>query len=178
MSTLDGTKKVGVAFRSPGYYYTQNHLTQGIQVFNDVTETDDNGRTKVTEKAADRAIRAVLEGEVDCLVDNIHDFRKRIKKNKQATEKLVVTNLSERRKVVDMDEMEYLYNLGLVELHTPVLLGNIYDDRSPQVDPEPTTIGRCIFNRILPDEMRFVQDTMGKKQLQDLVAKILSAGRS
>ncbi len=171
MSMLDGTKKVGVAFRSPGYYYTQNHLTPGVQVFNDVTETDDNGRTKVIEKAADRAIRAVLEGEVECIIDNIHDFRKRIKKNKQATEKMVVTNLSERRKVVDMDEMEYLYNLGLVELHTPILLGNIYDDRSPQVDPEPTTVGRCIFNRILPDEMRFVQDTMGKKQLQDLVAR-------
>ncbi len=171
MSALDGSVKVGVAFRSPGYYYTQNHLTPGVQVFNDVTETDDNGRTKVTEKAADRVLRAVLDGEVDCIVDNIHDFRKRIKKNKDAKEKLVVTNLSERRKVVDMDEMEYLYNLGLVELHTPILLGNIYDDRSPQVDPEPTTVGRCIFNRILPDEMRFVQDTMGKKQLQDLVAK-------
>ncbi len=171
MSSLDGSVKVGVAFRSPGYYYTQNHLTKGVQVFNDVTETDDNGRTKVIEKAADRAIRAVLEGEVDCIIDNVHDFRKRIKKNKAAIEKMTVTNLSERRKVVDMDEMEYLYNLGLVELHTPILLGNIYDDRSPQVDPEPTTIGRCIFNRILPDEMRFVQDTMGKKQLQDLVAK-------
>ncbi len=171
LSMLDGSVKVGVAFRSPGYYYTQNHLTPSVQIFNDVTETDDNGRTKVTEKAADRALRAVLDGEVDCIVDNIHDFRKRIKKNKVAQEQLVVTNLSERRKVVDMDEMEYLYNLGLVELHTPILLGNIYDDRSPQIDPEPTTVGRCIFNRILPDEMRFVQDTMGKKQLQDLVAK-------
>ncbi len=171
MSTLDGSKSVGVAYRSPGYYHTQNHLTPGVQVFNDVTETDDNGRVKVTEKAADRVIRAVLEGEVDCMVDNIHDFRKRIKKNKTATEKMVVTNLSERRKVVDMDEVEYLYNLGLVELHTPILLGNIYDDRSPQIDPEPTTVGRCIFNRILPDEMRYVQDTMGKKQLQDLVAQ-------
>jgi DNA-directed RNA polymerase subunit beta' len=171
MSNLDGSVKVGVAFRSPGYYYTQNHLTQGVQVFNDVTETDDNGRVKVTEKAVDRVLRALLEGEVECVIDNIHDMRKRLKKNKDAKDKVVVTNLSERRKVVDMDEMEYLYNLGLVGLHTPVLLGNIYDDRSPQIDPEPTTIGRCIFNRILPDEMRFVQDTMGKKQLQDLVAK-------
>ncbi|MCA0453233.1 MAG: DNA-directed RNA polymerase subunit beta' [Chloroflexi bacterium] len=171
MASLDGSKKVGVAFRSPGYYYTQNHLTPGVEVFYDVTETDDNGRVKVTEKSADRTLRAVLEGEVDAIIDNVHDYRKRIKKNKAASEKLVVTNLGERRKVVDMDEVEYLYNLGLVELHTPILLGNIYDDRSPQADPEPTTVGRCVFNRILPDEMRFVQDTMGKKQLQDLVAK-------
>src|SRR5581483_9075444 len=36
---------------------------------------------------------------------------------------------------------------------------------------EITTIGRAIFNRILPDEMRFVQETLGKTQLQNLVAK-------
>ena len=42
---------------------------------------------------------------------------------------------------------------------------------APQAKPEITTIGRAVFNRILPDEMRFVQDTMGKKQLQNLVAK-------
>src|SRR5262249_44524627 len=59
----------------------------------------------------------------------------------------------------------------LVNLHTPILLGNIYDNREPQDKPEITTVGRAIFNRILPDEMRFVQDTMGKKQLSNLVAK-------
>jgi DNA-directed RNA polymerase subunit beta' len=70
-----------------------------------------------------------------------------------------------------MDEVEYMYNLGLVELHTPILLGNVYDDRSPQEEPEITTVGRAIFNRILPDEMRFHQKTLGKKGLQDLVAR-------
>src|SRR5690606_24255143 len=44
-------------------------------------------------------------------------------------------------------------------------------DLTPQEEPEPTTVGRAIFNRILPDEMRFVQQTCGKKQLQDLVAR-------
>jgi DNA-directed RNA polymerase subunit beta' len=70
-----------------------------------------------------------------------------------------------------MDEVEYLYRLGIVGLHTPILLGNVYDDMLPQDEPEITTIGRAIFNRILPDEMRFVQSTLGKKGLQDLVAR-------
>ena len=34
-----------------------------------------------------------------------------------------------------------------------------------------TTVGRAIFNRILPDEMRFVQETLGKGGLNDLVAQ-------
>ena len=41
---------------------------------------------------------------------------------------LEITNLHERRVVVDMDEVEYLYRLGLVDLHSPILLGNVYDD--------------------------------------------------
>ena len=69
-----------------------------------------------------------------------------------------------------MDEVEYLYRIGLVHLHTPILLGNVYDTRGPQDEPEICTVGRAIFNRILPDEMRFVQETMGKKGLQQLVA--------
>jgi len=79
--------------------------------------------------------------------------------------------LHERRVVVDMDEVEYLYRIGKVKLHTPILLGNIYDNRGPQDEPEICTVGRAIFNRILPDEMRFVQETLGKKGLQKLVAR-------
>ncbi len=170
MSALDGSKKVGIAFRSNGYYHVQSHPVPGVVLFEDVTETDENGRVKVIEKAVDRTIRAVLEGEVDCMLANSYEMKKLIKKQK-LEDKLEIANLNERRKVVDMDEVEYLYNLGLVGLHTPILLGNIYDDLTPQADAEITTVGRALFNRILPDEMRFVQETMGKKGLQDLVAK-------
>ncbi len=88
---------------------------------------------------------------------------------------LVLANLFERRVVSDMDEVEYLYGLGnVVNLHTPILLGNYYDDpqRAPQPEPEITTVGRALFNRILPDEMRFVQDTFSKRSLQKLVARV------
>jgi DNA-directed RNA polymerase subunit beta' len=171
LNALDGSKKVGIAFRSNGFYYTLTSPIAGTVLFEDVIEEDENGRPKVVEKAIDRTIRAVLDGEVDCLLANAYEMKKLMKKKKELGTKLEITNLNERRKVVDMDEVEYLYNLGMVGLHTPILLGNYYDDHSPQAEPEPTTVGRALFNRILPDEMRFVQETMGKKQLQDLVAK-------
>jgi DNA-directed RNA polymerase subunit beta' len=170
-ASLDGSKKVGIAFRSNGYYSLQARPVDGVVLFEDQVEMDENGRSKVIEKAIDRTIRAVMEGEVDCFLANAVEMRKLLGKKKDLAAKLEVTNLGERRKVVDMDEVEYLYNLGMVGLHTPILLGNYNDDHAPQDEPEPTTVGRAIFNRILPDELRFVQETMGKKQLQDLVAK-------
>jgi len=169
MSMLNGTQKVGVAFRSAGYYHTLSNPVPGIVVFDDVTETDDEGKVKVTEKAIDRTVRALLEGEIDCMLNNSLEMAKLWKKKPALADKMELANLSERLKIVDIDEVEYLYNLGKVKLHTPILLGNYYDTRQAQDEPEITTIGRAIFNRILPDEMRFVQDTMGKKQLQELV---------
>ena len=46
--------------------------------------------------------------------------------------KLELSNLHERRMVVDMNEVEYLYNLGVVQLHTPILLGNYYENQPAQ----------------------------------------------
>jgi DNA-directed RNA polymerase subunit beta' len=170
-SSLDNpNNRIGVAYRSNGFYYALTHQIPGMVMFQDVVETDENGRTKVIEKAIDRTIRAVLEGEVDAMLANAYEMKKLMAKRK-LNDVLEIANLHERRLVVDMDEVEYLYNLGMVGLHTPILLGNVYDNRSPQDEPEITTVGRALFNRILPDEMRFEQKTMGKKELQDLVAR-------
>jgi DNA-directed RNA polymerase subunit beta' len=162
--------KVGIALRTNGYYYSQYRDIPGKVVFEDVIESKDNERPKVVETALDRTLRALFEGEVDCFIANTIEMRKLMKK-RGWTDKLEITNLHERRLVVDMDEVEYLYNLGLVGLHTPILLGNYNDSRAPQAEPEPTTVGRAIFNRILPDDLRFVQETLGKKGLQNLVAR-------
>ena len=162
--------KVGVAFRSNGFYYARYREISHAVIFNDVTETDENGRKKVMENAIDRTIRALMEGDIDCMLANTVEMRKLIEK-RGLEQDLEISNLHERRLVVDMDEVEYLYGLNLVKLHTPILLGNFYDNRGPQEKLEPTTIGRAIFNRILPDELRFVQETLGKKGLQNLVAR-------
>ena len=156
--------KLGVAFNTSGQRWVEQHrLYEGneIKVFT---------RTSKKETAELNVLNAVLAGDVDVAVFNGYDFTQLLKKNKPFAD-LEIANLSERRHIIDMDEVEYLYGLGLVSLHTPILLGNIYDNQAAQPKPEITTVGRAIFNRILPDEMRFVQDTMGKKQLQNLVAK-------
>ncbi|MCA9884624.1 MAG: DNA-directed RNA polymerase subunit beta', partial [Anaerolineae bacterium] len=170
-STLESPDaKVGIAFRSNGYYYIQYRDVANAEVYHDVVEYDDNDRKKVVETAVERTIRALIEGEVDCMLANTVEMRKLIAKQ-GLQDTLEISNLHERRLVVDLDEIDYLYGLGLVELHTPVLLGNVYDDREPQEEPEPTTVGRAIFNTILPDEMRFVQETLGKGGLKNLVAR-------
>ncbi|MEL6271443.1 MAG: hypothetical protein AAFR22_16665, partial [Chloroflexota bacterium] len=173
-SLQNADNRIGVAFRSNGYYYALDHDIPGIVEFESVTEEDENGRKVITETAVDRTLRAVMEGEVDATLANAVEVRKLIKQRGWENE-LVITNLHERRLVVDMDEVEYLYSIGLVQLHTPILLGNYNDESGPQEEPEPTTVGRAIFNRILPDELRFVQETFGKKGLKNLVARCYNA---
>ncbi len=165
-----GGHKVGIAFRSNGYYYAQFRNVPNSQLYLDETAPDENGRPRVLKSAVDCTVDALLAGEVDCMLANAYEARKYLRDN-GLEEQLEITNLHERRVVVDMDEVEYLYRLGLVNLHTPILLGNVYDKREPQAEPEICTVGRAIFNRILPDEMRFVQETLGKRGLQNLVAR-------
>ena len=161
---------VGLAVRTNGYYFAMHRVIPGMKLFSDRIEEDENGRKVVVENALDRTINALRNGEVDCILANAYEMRKMIKKNGWEDE-LEITNLHERRMVVDMDEVDYLYRLDRVDLHTPILLGNVYDYESPQAEPEITTVGRALFNRILPDEMRFHQETLGKKGLQKLVAR-------
>ncbi len=171
--TADPNVRVGIPYRTNGWYYGLNHDVPGMVLYHDVLEEDDNGRKKVVEKALDRTIRAVLEGEVDFMLGNAYDMMKLLKK-KGLADQIAATNLHERRHMIDMNEVEYQYNLGLVKLHTPIVLGNVYEHREPNEEAEITTVGRAIFNRILPDEMRFVQETLGKKGLQNLVARCYS----
>ena len=165
-----GEYEVGIAFRSNGYYYAQFRKIANSRLYLDKTVPDANGRPQVVETAVDQTVQALLAGEIDCMLANAYEMRKHMRA-KGLEDQLEITNLHERRVVVDMDEVEYLYRLGLVNLHTPILLGNVYDDRGPQEEPEICTVGRAVFNRILPDEMRFQQETMGKKGLQQLVAR-------
>jgi len=71
---------------------------------------------------------------------------------------------------VDLQELELAYSLGHVDLHTPVLIAGIYDDKPELEEPIETTVGRCIFNSALPDELRFINHPLEKGGLQDLVA--------
>jgi DNA-directed RNA polymerase subunit beta' len=78
-----------------------------------------------------------------------------------------------------MDEVEMAYQLDQVEVHTKIKLytSTWYDDEGTRL-PEPefrlidTTIGRVLFNQVLPEEVQFVNHVLEKGGLKDLVAEL------
>ncbi|TET54612.1 MAG: DNA-directed RNA polymerase subunit beta', partial [Anaerolineales bacterium] len=73
------------------------------------------------------------------------------------------------RLFVDFDEVELAYTLGYVDLHTPVIVAQIYESQRAPKKPMTTTVGRCLFNQILPDKLRFINRVMDKGALQEMV---------
>ncbi|MCJ7736579.1 MAG: DNA-directed RNA polymerase subunit beta', partial [Anaerolineae bacterium] len=74
------------------------------------------------------------------------------------------------RLFVDFDEVEMAYTLGYVGLHIPIAIARF--ERGDGLLPEPlrTTVGRCIFNRIVPKELRLINEPLDKGKLQELIA--------
>ena len=168
-SALEGHKIAVIKDSTGARVAAQRKLDVNNEIIVFTSHLNEDGKPIKGETAFDLALAATIDGTVDCLLYNGHDFQQILAANPDLP--LEVSNLGDRRLVVDMDEVEYLYGLGIVNLHTPILLGNYYDNRPPQPEPEITTIGRAVFNRILPDELRFIQATMDKKGLQTLVAR-------
>ncbi|MEA3309514.1 MAG: DNA-directed RNA polymerase subunit beta' [Chloroflexota bacterium] len=91
------------------------------------------------------------------------------------------------RAFVDMDEVQSAYELGQVQIHDLILLSKTIDVTLPQGAGEDeaeipstesempgelirTTVGRALFNRIVPNELRFINKSMNKGDLNDLIA--------
>ena len=77
------------------------------------------------------------------------------------------------------EEVEMVYNLDQVEIHANIRMWSRtwYDDEGtrllePQERLIETTVGRVIFNRILPEEIQFVNWVLDKGGLKDLVADV------
>ena len=78
-----------------------------------------------------------------------------------------------------MDEAELAYQLKQVDIHASIklLVKTWYDDKDNRLpDAEErmidTTVGRVIFNRILPEEIQFVNWVLDKGGLKDLMADL------
>ncbi|RPI32254.1 MAG: DNA-directed RNA polymerase subunit beta', partial [Chloroflexota bacterium] len=87
------------------------------------------------------------------------------------------------RAFADMDEVELAYSLGQVEIHSSIKLvaHTWYDDQGSRMLESQerlieTTVGRVIFNRILPEEIQFVNAVLDKGGLKDLVAELYEVG--
>ena len=93
------------------------------------------------------------------------------------------------RAFVDMDEVKSAYELGLVDIHDPIWLAKTIDvtgleddelddeaaatpaETEPPEKPIRTTVGRALFNRIVPSELRFINRPLDKGALNDLIAR-------
>ena len=92
-------------------------------------------------------------------------------------------HLGDGRIFADIDEVELAYNLGQVEIHSEIqILGNTnYSENGDRLSkPETrlikTTVGRVIFNRILPPEIQFINWKLDKGGLKDLIAELYEVG--
>ncbi len=79
----------------------------------------------------------------------------------------------------DMDDVELAYSLGQVEIHAKIRIRmeTWYDDKNNRLlKPETrilnSTVGRVLFNRILPPEIQFVNQELEKGAVKDLVATV------
>ncbi len=86
----------------------------------------------------------------------------------------------EGRVFADYDEVETAYTLGQIDLHAKIKLyaptylneqGQRFADNKPRRRMIETAVGRVIFNSILPEEMRFVNEVLDKGSLQKLVMR-------
>lgn len=82
----------------------------------------------------------------------------------------------EGKTFADTDEVVVAFDQGKIDVHAKI---NV---RIPQkVDGEiqgyeiiKTTTGRVLFNKILPDEIEYVNKTLGKKELRSLISNIFT----
>ncbi len=74
----------------------------------------------------------------------------------------------EGKAFADFDEVELAYSLGVVDLQARIKVMVRGDGATPKV--LETTVGRVLFNQILPKELRFVNRLMDKGALKEVVA--------
>ena len=69
----------------------------------------------------------------------------------------------------DLNEVEMAYRLGYVGLHAKIKVAQIYDELPAPEGLTETTVGRALFNRIVPDPLRLINEPLDKGGLNDLI---------
>ena len=85
----------------------------------------------------------------------------------------------EGRVFADMDEVELAYSLGQLDIHAKIKLDAVtwYSDDNTRMSESKaglieTSVGRVIFNRILPPEVQFINEVLDKGGVKDLIAEV------
>jgi DNA-directed RNA polymerase subunit beta' len=83
------------------------------------------------------------------------------------------------RTFADMDEVELAFQLEQVDVHTRIKLRapTWYADNGDRLREQETriietTVGRVLFNRILPPEVQFTNEKLDKGGVKDLIAEV------
>jgi DNA-directed RNA polymerase subunit beta' len=79
----------------------------------------------------------------------------------------------------NLEEVEMAYSLGQLHIHAPIRVqvetwyGN-EDERlqEPEKRVVETTVGRVVFNQVLPPELQFVNWVLEKSSIQDLIGEV------
>jgi DNA-directed RNA polymerase subunit beta' len=79
----------------------------------------------------------------------------------------------------DTDEVELAFQLGKYKIHDHIRLSvdTWYDEKNARMATPTrrmveTTIGRVLFNRVLPDSIRFVNEVLDRGGVKDLIAAV------
>jgi len=88
-------------------------------------------------------------------------------------------HLGDKRTFGDLDEVELAFQLNKVDIHANINLRtktwySDEGDRLPAMEERilKTTVGRVLFNRILPGQIQFVNHVLEKNRLKDLIALV------
>ncbi|MEA5076938.1 MAG: DNA-directed RNA polymerase subunit beta', partial [Anaerolineaceae bacterium] len=83
------------------------------------------------------------------------------------------------RNFADIDEIDLAYQLGQVDLHANITIyAKTYFNDKNERQPEAkmarieTTVGRALFNRILPEEVQYTNRSLEKTGVKNLIADV------
>ena len=90
------------------------------------------------------------------------------------TQETTLADGAKRRRFSDETEALLAYDLGQIAIHAPIdVVAKVWDEKSEQLVEQPieTTIGRVKFNEILPDRLRFVNRSLARADLRELISR-------
>ncbi|MBJ7360481.1 MAG: DNA-directed RNA polymerase subunit beta' [Chloroflexi bacterium] len=90
------------------------------------------------------------------------------------TQETALADGAKRRRFSDETEALLAYDLGQLAIHAPIdVVAKVWDEKSEGLVEQriETTIGRVKFNAILPDRLRFVNRSLARTDLRELISR-------
>ncbi len=79
----------------------------------------------------------------------------------------------EEKIFVDMDEAMMAYEFGYIKINEYIRVGRLKSDENKNEKLMRTSVGRLIFNDVLPKDFKFVNKVMVKKELQKFIMELI-----